>query len=315
MSDSTDFYEGLVENRPIKICGIIFVLVVTLINIPAALGIIWFEHFGSDLRRMFINRTVSSTCWNTIAWMVIIQIPDTLRYVAGPFNKSFCFLHLVIRNMLILQAILFFDAINIMRYILKYWLKNPFYFQDEFWYTFINIWIVSFSFISQFIYVFLPGCQTLNYSFCIGESTAPCFVEFPIKLNWTLLIIQLLSFLFYIFSNVRSSYLVKKVIHNREGLEKKWQDVARIEQNNMTDYISAGCNLLSMVVVSITTIILNKTRPEQLNSYPHYLLLYFFHMVTPFVAISTIIFMYYLRQPRMRKMIWRELKYQLNAVS
>ena len=119
MSDSTDFYEGLVENRPIKICGIIFVIVVTLINIPAALGIIWFEHFGSDLKRMFINRTVSSTCWNTIAWMVIIQIPDTLRYVAGPFNKTFCFLHLVIRNMLILQAILFFDAINIMRYMLR----------------------------------------------------------------------------------------------------------------------------------------------------------------------------------------------------
>jgi hypothetical protein len=139
---SHDFFQGLFENRHSKIAGVTLASCLTLITVLATSGIIWFERFGSDLRRIFINRMVSSVCWSILAWFLFIQIPDLTMYFYRPFPEAFCFVHLILRNIIVSQILLFFDVIIVVRYILIFWLKNPLSFHDDFWFRFVNIWVV-----------------------------------------------------------------------------------------------------------------------------------------------------------------------------
>ncbi len=138
-----EYFEGLFENRISKIVVVVVASVLTVVIFLATYGIIWFERFGSDLKRIFINKMVSSVCWTIMAWSVIIKIPDLVLYFHGPFPELFCDVHLILKNGTIVQIILFLDAIIVERYIMIFWLKNPINFQDDFWSIFINIWIVT----------------------------------------------------------------------------------------------------------------------------------------------------------------------------
>jgi hypothetical protein len=55
------------------------------------------------------------------------------------------------------------------RYLYVFYLKNPHEFKDDFWHLFINLWVISVSFVSQFTFVQLPGKQPMNYYLCIGQ--------------------------------------------------------------------------------------------------------------------------------------------------
>ena len=54
------------------------------------------------------------------------------------------------------------------RYVFIFHLKNPARFQDDFWHLFLNIWIVGFGLVSQFVFVYLPGQQPINFYICAG---------------------------------------------------------------------------------------------------------------------------------------------------
>ena len=56
VASEENFFKGLILNRPSKIAALIFSIIISLCTSLALFGIIWFERFGSDLKRMFINR-------------------------------------------------------------------------------------------------------------------------------------------------------------------------------------------------------------------------------------------------------------------
>ncbi len=166
-------------------------------------SIIWFERFGSDLKRMFVNQTISSVCWSMLTWIIFIQIPEMIRYFSKPFSSIFCFSHLLLKNALIVQVFLFFYVSNMVKYLSIFWLKDPFNFQDDFWYLFVNLWVISFSVTSQFVYLYMPGCQPLNYFICTGQYQPPCLSTTPSKINYSTAILQVLSITSHIFVSVR----------------------------------------------------------------------------------------------------------------
>ena len=141
---SNNFFQGLVEYRLSKIICIIFAALSTGIVFLFAGGIIWFEKCGSDLRRIFINKMVSSICWSVVSILILVQIPDIIFFVYLPFPDMYCSFYIVCRNAFAVQLFLFFDAIIIFKYMSIFWLKNPLNFKDDFWSLFVNSWVVLF---------------------------------------------------------------------------------------------------------------------------------------------------------------------------
>ena len=56
----------LYESNVAKNICLVAALTLMLFNLPALIGIILFENFGSDKKRTFINMMVTSTCYSTI---------------------------------------------------------------------------------------------------------------------------------------------------------------------------------------------------------------------------------------------------------
>jgi hypothetical protein len=92
------------------------------------------------------------------------------RYVYGPLPEVVCLFQLMIKNVINLQTVLLCDGVTAARYLFIFYLKNPFQFQDEFWHTFCNAWVASFALLSQFVFVYSPGHQPLNFFLCVGKN-------------------------------------------------------------------------------------------------------------------------------------------------
>jgi hypothetical protein len=50
-------------------------------------GIVWYEHYGNDLKRILLNMLVSSMSWVGIVWYVLLQPIEMLRYTYGPLPE------------------------------------------------------------------------------------------------------------------------------------------------------------------------------------------------------------------------------------
>ena len=165
-NNQSHYFGALNESRPSKIIGSILALFLLSINILAFWGIIWFERFGSDLKRIFINQIVVSISWSSIAWLSMIQTSDILLYFYRPLPDLYCMFNLVLRNALMIQAILFFDIIIIVRYIFIFWMKDPVNFSDDFWFCFVNLWVLIFRFeMRKLLYFIEYFCSVIKIGF------------------------------------------------------------------------------------------------------------------------------------------------------
>ena len=148
MSNNTETeivnFDVIFEDRPLKFVGICFSFVTIVIIFCLGCGMIWYEKYGSDLKRTLTNRLVSSICWCVMESLFAIWLPDLLLYVYRPYPTWACTLHGIFKNAVLLRLMLLFDSIIIVRYIFIFWLKNPLNFDDQFWSTFITFSITFF---------------------------------------------------------------------------------------------------------------------------------------------------------------------------
>jgi accessory gene regulator protein AgrB len=54
--------------RVSKTIELVLSVIIALLIIAAAFGIIFFERFGSDSKRILANKLMSAICWTAIAW-------------------------------------------------------------------------------------------------------------------------------------------------------------------------------------------------------------------------------------------------------
>ncbi len=143
-----------------------------LILVPFIFSIVWFDWYGSDLKRIFINRLVSSLALCSIGQLILVQIPEIFLYTTWPLPQWFCFMYYILKNTVTLLQIIYFDIIAIVRYFFIFHLKNPSMVQDELQNLFINIQVVSFSFLPQAIVAYMSGRQPLIFYFCTGANSS-----------------------------------------------------------------------------------------------------------------------------------------------
>ena len=138
------FFKELDEPRLSKTIFITISVILSVLCILGYFGIVWFERFGSDLKRIAINRIMSSLSWTVIVWYIAAQPLDICLYFYRPLPELFCFGLSLLKHALIVQCILFYDSIIIVRFVLIFCLKAPQNFKDDFWYCYINFGIIIF---------------------------------------------------------------------------------------------------------------------------------------------------------------------------
>jgi hypothetical protein len=95
----------------------------------ALLIIVIYDWYGPEDRRLVIVRLFSSIAVTSVADLALVQIPEILRYLVGPFSADFCFFHYVLKNTFAFQQILYYDIALLFRYLFIFILKNPTAFQ------------------------------------------------------------------------------------------------------------------------------------------------------------------------------------------
>jgi hypothetical protein len=302
MNKSEDFFSGLFENRPIKIIGIFMSISINIFLLLGFFGVIWYNKNGSDKKQTVLNMLVSSICIVSIEYFFGGLLPELFRYTFGPLSSGFCLLHSIIKNAIVTQLLLTFDAITVFRYILVFWLRNPGCFNDLFWTFYTSIWIVTFSVGSQLIQHFLPGPKSLNVLMCSGEDPgSPNYL-----INYVNFATQFLSLIIHTLVPLRISYFKRQ-----ERLGKQVSRF-RLEPQAIAGFTT---NTLIVFVFSLPaafSIAISKVDPIMLNSYPFYMYVYGLHILSPTLLSFVTLVLFYTKQEHLRLTLKREFFYCTN---
>ena len=101
--------------------------------------------------------------------------PRWIQFASGPTNRGalYCNLQSMFGQMFIVQSLLLLDSVILFKYIFIFVIGKPMLIMDDFWVTFLNIWIVGFSFSAQGILTFFQsGAQHINFYICTGLDAA-----------------------------------------------------------------------------------------------------------------------------------------------
>ena len=135
---------------------------------PLFLLIIWYEQYGTNHNRTLINQFVTSTCWSSVFYNLLAQIPEAALGVFGPFHENFCFFHIVVKNTILSQFVVLLTGISVLKYIYIFISKNPSGQSDDFICFFTNLACCLNSLMYQFVFHFLPGTNSHPYYYCSG---------------------------------------------------------------------------------------------------------------------------------------------------
>ncbi len=99
---------GFLENGISKVLALTVSIILSFLVLPLLYGIIWYERFGTDLKRTLINQLFGSICWYLMISIIILQLPVTVRFmIQMSFNDLICsgidFIAATIFNMILGQ--------------------------------------------------------------------------------------------------------------------------------------------------------------------------------------------------------------------
>jgi hypothetical protein len=297
-----DFFAEAFANGPLKYFSIAATILFLIFLIPSGYGIIWYEHYGADSKRILINRCVASVCWTGIEFYVIVLPIDIIRYIFGPLPEGVCLFQLLLKNVINVQTVLFCDAVSMARYLFIFYIKNPYKFQDEFWHTLINIWVVSFAIMTQFVFVYLPGHQPLNFFLCSGKNPTVAGKVTTVKKNYVFSLILILS----IFLQVS---VAVKLISHRLKLDSKttYAYIDNFRKENSFDIFMCSSFLAIAIIYGYLLFSMQTMEPALINVYPNFLFVYGLHFGFPIIGCATFTLLFYAKNKHLTVTFWGEL--------
>jgi hypothetical protein len=300
-----DYFAGVFEKRLFTKISLSVSLIITAILVVLLLGIILFDQIRSDLKRIIITRLFCSGCWFSIGYLFLVQLVDIFRYIYGPLPEFVCFYHHVIKNAMSQQLLIILNLVVIFRYVFIFWLKNPAAFQDEFWHLFLVIWMSGFSLVSQWVFAYFPGTQSLNYYVCLGIYPTESSEMFSPKQNHLMRLFQFFTITLLFFMYIRiEKFRVKGSSHN---------NLINLD-NNFFASVFMYCFYAVFVLVFVLLILkINSMDPKTANFYPNYLYFNFYHLLAP-VALSLLAaVLYCIKHQEMFHILKTELKELLHV--
>lgn len=286
-------FQDLYQNNPSKLIALTISTIFTIILAPLAYGIIWFEQDNNN--RTLINQLVSSLMWCILIWFAFIQPETFFIFAFGPLKVSeLCTIHTYARNAVIIQGLLILNSIVLSRYIFIFHLKNPTMLQDDFWKFFINLWSISTSVLSQYVFYWTPGKSPIHYHICLGEDPN-ITSEQGIKPNTSLTAIGILSIVLFLIIRVRT-FVYKNKENNFDSLRSG---------QNLFSFIATGLGIFFIgIIYFIFQLIKNKfIKSAHFNLHMVYLL----YIYAPVISFAIVIWTYYLQCKTLRTKVRGEI--------
>ncbi len=195
-----------------------------------------------------------------------------------------------------------------------FWLKDPASFNDDFWNCFLNIWIAGFSCISQFIFVYLPGKQTINFYIFSGKNPASDSSK-PKKYNIPFVITAIVSILVHIFVHIKI-FFYKKNVNNKVN-EQNYQQYYKqqknmflkaLEKQSLPNFTNISFFLIGFVGFYFLISRVSELEPHKLNEYPNYLMVYWINLANSLLVAALLAILIFCRNETMRQVLKREVK-------
>ncbi len=105
--NESDYFSFLMEPNPMKYIGLFISISCIFIGPILIYAIIWYERYGSNNHRTFLNMIVSMYSLSVLVFIFFVQIPETLRVIIGPLPTYVCSLQVC---GLIIKMFLFFNG-------------------------------------------------------------------------------------------------------------------------------------------------------------------------------------------------------------
>jgi hypothetical protein len=234
----------------------------------------------------------------------------TFRYLFGSLPALACHFNYFLKLVLTTQAMIFLDCMMMTRYILIFWLKNPAAFRDEFWSLYINLCVVTFSWVSQIVFDVMLGHATYHIYICTG--LPPPLIEAERKLSKTISFNNILRVL-TLFINVAifvRIYVFKNKIPPQGNFHPRsnFSWLVGFEKQMLSDFTSNIITAVCMLLIGVSQLQINFVKLSDINHYPHYLYEYFYRMVRVPLMFHLLIIVFYVRNNQLRKTIFREVQ-------
>lgn len=295
---SNDIFEGLFVNRPEKLGSMIISILCCVMITPLSVGIILFGIKGPNSSHTIVNKFISMIVASGIEYLLLGFSLDILRYSYGPLHESLCLFGVAIKNITLLQMVLFLIFNASFRYAYIFILKAPHAFNDDFWFKFLSLWIISFSILSQFVHLLIPGKQPFNVYICSGEVPIS-EANLPQKFNYVLNGFEILCILFHLVVQAKILIYKSKTLTTGSSFLKHTGD------DSMIDFWTIFVDILQIAICLPLLHKVNSVTIHEANNYPGYLYIYFLHMFAPTFSALLTTGVYYLRHKPLRKWVYR----------
>ena len=330
MGVEDDFFATMYSNHVLNQFMFTMVIIGTTFGLLLMSGIIWYEKYGNHRCRTAINQLFSTLAWVVIGYIILVYLPEGIRYLQGPLDESFCCFHNFMKNFLPSCFLLTMDCIIIMRYIFIFRLSNFAVVKDDLIVRFLNLCIVVLSIWISVVKRITSG-MPLNYHMCAGsnpnanqENTDEIHTNG--KFN-TIQILLFLSLLLHFFA------LTKIFLYERE-MEKKirninlgtikssrpdnipqcrvaWTAENKFERlpnlsKSMVDFTTQMLCLVFMAIFQYLNHEKNTTKSDELNEKRNRWYAYSQQAGVTF-AIGGISLLYYGRNKYIARTIWRRI--------
>lgn len=174
------------------------------------------------------------------------------------------------------------------------YLKNPLAFQDEFWSTFIGIWIAAAAFLFNTSFLFLKTySMPIAFYMCTGQDPTTRQKMLPF-----FPFLETFSFLTMV------SVTIRIKLHKRQGASGATASVAAdVEKRSLASTMVIFGIVCLVTLSSVTSIVLDKQQPQELNLPPYTLLSYYRSLISPQLGSALVSIAFILNKHHLRTLL------------
>jgi hypothetical protein len=299
-------FDPIYEETLVRVLLHIFTTLSGFFIIPSCYGIIWFE-WNSHFRTL-INQLVASICWYQIIWICIHNFALLLQ-MYGPGGSLQCSMEVIFINVLGMQAMLLLDAIVISKYIFVFLLRNPVAIHDGYFLYFINISTFTISFISQCVYVWLPGRNPMIFYICIRQFPIDQItLDTPVKPNLPILTVLAFSIFVHIIVGYKLQKVKKTVFPMSTNQNQLTQTNAFADNQLLANFTSNIISIGLLIFGAALSNAFNQMTPQEMNRQPNIIFVFFCILCVPLILSYATILIYYSRHKNLQVSIKNEIK-------